>query len=127
MKNLLIICFLITGSMSCFSQYNKEKLTAILTSGNEKSWIVAGINSDRPEKKMTFTKNNSVKTEAGNETKTENWSLKSTDDIRWFIQIGEENYELIVSYDKKGNEYLKLTHQSAKKSENYQMKLNPVK
>jgi hypothetical protein len=115
-------------SLKAFAQYNNEKLTSLLTGGNEKTWTVSGIISERPEKKMIFNKNNSVKIfDSKDQSQTKHWSLKSADQIRWFILIGEQNYELIVSYDKKGNEYIKLTHQSGKSGNDYQMKLNPVK
>jgi hypothetical protein len=128
MKKSLFLFVFLMGSLMCYSQYNKEKLSTLLTGGSEKVWIVTGINAERAEQKMIFNKNNSVKVQFIKEQeKTVNWSLKSSDDIRWFILIGDQNYELIVSYDKKGNEYLKLTHQSLNGNDEYQMKLNPVK
>jgi len=128
MKKMLFLFLFICGSLMGYSQYNKDKLSTLLTGGKEKVWIVSGINAERPEKKMTFDKSNSVKIEFSNgPMKSMRWSLNSSDDIRWFILIGDLNYELIVSYDKKGKEYIKLTLQSLKGNDNYQMKLNPVK
>ena len=55
--------------------------------------------------------------------------MKSADEIRWFLSIGNQTYEFIISYDKKGNEYIKLTHQAVdnKTSGYYEIKLNPIK
>ncbi len=125
-KRILITASILLFSLSSHSQYTKEKLSNLITGKSEKAWSVAGINIERSEKKMTFNINNSVNVVSDKGSNEEKWSLKSSDNIRWFIYIGDKQYELIVSYDKKGNEYLKFTHQS-KGSDNYQMKLTPIK
>ncbi len=130
MKRILILFCLLLGVLMCTAQYNKEKIQKLLTGDNEKSWGVSGINIDRPEKKFIFNKNNSVKVESTKGIiKNEKWSLKSADEIRWFLSIGNQTYEFIISYDKKGNEYIKLTHQAVdnKTSGYYEIKLNPIK
>ncbi len=130
MKRILILFCLLLGVLMCTAQYNKEKIQKLLTGDNEKSWAVSGINIDRPEKKFIFNKNNSVKVESTKGIiKNEKWSLKSVDQIRWFLSIGNQTYEFIISYDKKGNEYIKLTHQAVdnKTSGYYEIKLNPIK
>ncbi|MFI5218479.1 MAG: hypothetical protein ACHQNT_03240 [Bacteroidia bacterium] len=111
MKNISILLLLIIKISFCEAQYSKEKLTGILT--NEKSWSVKGINSNRAEKSYTFNKDMSVKIEkqGGAVAGAEKWSLSSTDNIRWFISIGKQKYEMIVSYDKGGKQFIKLTSQ----------------
>lgn len=114
----------------CHAQYNKDKISSLLTGDNEKSWSVTGINTERPEKKLSFNKNYTVQIELNNGIiKNEKWSLKTSDEIRWFLSIDNQMYELIISYDKKGNEYIKLTHQAVedKTSGYYEIKLNPIK
>ena len=130
MKQILILLLCMSAVFACEAQYNKEKIQKLLTGDNEKSWMVNGINIDRPEKKFIFNKNNSVKVESTKGLiKNEKWSLKSADEIRWFLSIGNQRYELIISYDKKGKEYIKLTHQAGdnKTSGYYEIKLNPIK
>ena len=130
MKRILILLLFLSAVFACEAQYNKEKIQKLLTGDNEKSWMVNGINIDRPEKKFIFNKNNSVKVESTKGLiKNEKWSLKSADEIRWFLSIGNQRYELIISYDKKGKEYIKLTHQAGdnKTSGYYEIKLNPIK
>ncbi len=130
MKRIIVLLPFLFSLLMCYAQYNKEKIQKILTGDNEKSWTVSGINIDRPEKKFIFNKNNSVKVESTKGIlKNEKWSLKSADEIRWFLSIGNQTYEFIISYDKKGNEYIKLTHQAVdnKTSGYYEIKLNPIK
>lgn len=130
LKQILLVLTFFTGIIMCEAQYNKEKISKLLTGEIEKSWSVSGINAERPEKILSFNVNKSVKMEMNNGSiKNEKWSLKSTDNIRWFLSMGKEEYELIISYDKKGNEYIKLTHQSvnAKSSGYYEIKLNQIK
>ena len=130
MKRIMILLLFLFAVFACDAQYNKEKIQKLLTGDNEKSWIVSGINIDRPEKKFSFNKNNSVKVELTKGIiKNEKWSLASADQIRWFLSIGNQKYEFIISYDKKGNEYIKLTHQAVdnKTSGYYEIKLNPIK
>ena len=123
-----IILFLL--SLSANAQYNKEKITSILTNDVERSWNVTGLNTDRSEKIFTFNKNGNVITDLKSGVKkTDKWILKSNDNIRWFISIGGNSYELIISYDKAGNQYIKLTHQEVdnKTSGYFEIKLTPVK
>lgn len=130
MKRIMILLPFLLVVFMCGAQYNKVKIQKLLSGDNEKSWTVSGINIDRPEKKFIFNKNYSVKVESTNGIiKNEKWSLKSTDEIRWFLSIGNQTYEFIISYDKKGNEYIKLTHQAVdnKTSGYYEIKLNPIK
>lgn len=130
MKYILIILILLATNENCSAQYNKEKISEILTGENEKPWLVTGINIDSPEKQLTFNKNNSVKIEMkSGKTSNEKWSLRTEDEIRWFLSIGANSYELIISYDKKGKEYVKLTRRSgsSKASGYYELKLTPLK
>ena len=59
----------------------------------------------------------------------EKWSLATSDDIRWFLTIGNRPYELIVSYTKTGAQYLKLTSQAEKDKVTgyYEMNLHATK
>ena len=107
----IIYFFLLLAIPSfCNAQYSKEKLVTILTGGTVKSWNAVSTNEIRQEKVLSFNKNNTVKVvmKSGSAS-TKNWQLSSADNIRWIITIGKEKYELIVSYDKKGKEYIKLT------------------
>ena len=130
MKRIMILLPILLAVFMCDAQYNKVKIQKLLSGDNEKSWAVSGINIERPEKKFIFNKNYSVKVESTKGIiKNEKWSLKSADEIRWFLSIGNQTYEFIISYDKKGNEYIKLTHQAVdnKTSGYYEIKLNPIK
>ena len=130
MKRILLLLSFFIGILMCHAQYNKDKISSLLTGDNEKSWSVTGINTERPEKKLSFNKNYTVQIELNNGIiKNEKWSLKTSDEIRWFLSIDNQMYELIISYDKKGNEYIKLTHQAVedKTSGYYEIKLNPIK
>lgn len=125
-KLLLLLLLPLVGS----AQYTKEKLTKILTGGSEKSWNVSSVNVAAKEKMFSFNKNLSVVLQDISGTKrNDKWQLSTEDNIRWFIMIGKAKYELIVSYDKKGEEYIKLTHQSgtAKAAGDYEIKLTAVK
>jgi hypothetical protein len=107
------------------AQYTKEKLRDLLCGSGQKTWIATGINTDRPEKTMTFkTPGGVVIEDQGGKTKTGNWTLQSADNIRWFIDIAGTKYELIVSYNKKGEQYIKLTHHE---NNDYEIKLTQTK
>ena len=125
-KLLLLLLLPLVGS----AQYTKEKLTTILTGSNEKSWNVTSVNVAAKEKMFSFNKNLSVVVQDISGTRrNDKWLLSTADNIRWFILIGKEKYEMIVSYDKKGEEYIKLTHQSgtAKVAGDYEIKLTAAK
>lgn len=49
-------------------------------------------------------------------TSKESWSLTTKDNIRWFLMIGSQEHEIIVSYEKNGSQYVKLTHQASGKN-----------
>ncbi len=127
-RGLLIAFILLT--LNTNAQYNKDKIVSILTNDSEKSWNVTGVNVERNEKVFTFRKNGIATTELKNGTKKSGkWSLKTNDNIRWFISIDALSYELIISYDKAGNQYIKLTHQEVdnKTSGYFEIRLTPVK
>ena len=127
MKNILLSFAFLLSCLMAYPQFTKVKLTHLLTSDNQKSWMIAGVNVDLLEKKMTFSNNNSVVIETENsKTTTAKWALSSPDNIRWFLQAGNQTYELIVSYNKKGEEYIKLKHPS-KGSDSYELKLTTIK
>jgi hypothetical protein len=128
--NAKLIFLLMFFAVSASAQYNKDKLTSILTDDSQKTWNVAGINTNETEKTFTFLRSGAVITELkSNVKKTDKWSLMSSDNIRWFIVIAGKKYELIISYDKAGNQYIKLTQQdtSNKSSEYSEIRLTPVK
>jgi hypothetical protein len=119
MKKLFIIALLFPA-LGARAQYTREKIRDILTDKSEKTWSVTGINTERPEKAFTFRTDNSVTVEdLKGIKKPDKWKLHSTDDIRWFIDIGNVSYELIISYDKKGEQYVKLTHRADNRSSGY--------
>jgi len=129
MKSIKFLLLLLLPLVSS-AQYTKEKLTTILTGGTEKTWNVTSVNMAAKEKMFSFNKNLSVVVQDASGTKrNDKWLLSTTDNIRWFIMIGKEKYEMIVSYDKKGEEYIKLTHQSgtAKAAGDYEIKLTAAK
>ena len=112
-------------AISANAQFTNEKLHDVLCGTDQKSWVVSGTNINRPEKKITFRVNNTADMEdKSQKTKQVKWSLQSADNIRWFIDIGGTKYELIVSYNKNGEQYLKLTHHDG---DEYEMKLNQIK
>lgn len=121
MKRIIILLLLlITEITYCNAQYSREKLTEILTGGNVKTWTVKSPNAAHPEKSYTFNKNFSVQmAKDKGAPQTEKWSLASTDNIRWFISIGKQRYEIIVSYDKSGKQYVKLTSEAVDKTSVY--------
>ncbi len=126
MKYLPVILFLLVSASSTQAQYTKEKISNILSGDTEKSWSVNGINVSRPEKVFTFNKNNTVVIEeTSGKIRKENWSISSNDNIRWFLKAGSITYELIISYDKKGQQFVKLTHGESANSASgyYEMKL----
>jgi len=130
MKRLIVLQIFLVTAVLCQAQYSKEKITSTLTGDNVRSWSATGINTELTEKKFSFNKNNSVVIEySKGTTKNDKWTLTSPDKIRWFLSIGNTTYELIISYDKKGNEYIKLTHQAGdnKTSGYYEIKLNAIK
>lgn len=104
MKHRIIILIALAKITVCNAQYNKEKLSDILSGTSEKTWSVKGTFNT-----FTFNKNmTAVLKKDKSAALTEKWSLSSTDNIRWFILLGTQKYELIVSYDKSGKQYLKL-------------------
>lgn len=130
MKAIMIIVGLLLTLNVCNAQYSKEKISITLTGAKEKSWLVTGINTERPEKKINFNIDQTVITEdISGKKKNEKWSLSTKDNIRWFITIGSLNYELIISYNKNGSQYIKLTHLAAdnKTSGYYEIKLTEIK
>ncbi len=121
MKRIIILPLLLIIKITfCHAQYNHEKLTEILTGGNIKTWIVKNTNAAHSEKSYAFNKNFSVQvTKDKGAIQTEKWTLTSADNIRWFISIGKQKYELIVSYDKSGKQYVKLTSEGGDKTSIY--------
>jgi hypothetical protein len=108
MKKIILILIAVLKISFCQAQYSKEKLTQILTDGNVKSWTVKGTaNTYSFNKNMTAE----IKNDKGT-VKADKWTLSSTDNIRWFIAMSGQRYELIVSYDKGGKQYIKLNSQS---------------
>src|SRR6185295_9725448 len=129
MKRIFIFLLLVTNISFCYAQYNKEKLTEILTGGSTKTWTVKAMNAAPPKKSYTFNKDFSVNIGMDNGTpQAKKWALSTADNIRWFISIGNQKYELIVSYDKAGKQYVKLTNQAGDKASVYsETILYPVK
>ncbi len=131
MKQLLFI-FLLCSSFTSKAQYTIEKLTNILTDGKTKSWSVKGTNIDLAEKVYTFNINGAIQIQKENpkpNTILSKWVLSTKDNIRWFIQIGDQLNELIISYDKAGKQYIKLTRQATDKKTSvyYESILQPLK
>ena len=127
MKYLLVILSLLFSASCTQAQYSKEKISSILTGDSEKSWMANGINVNRPEKSFTFNINNSVSVEeSSGKTYKENWTVSSSDKIRWFLKVGSTTYGLIISYDKKGQQFIKLTHGVSENSSSgyYEIKLS---
>lgn len=127
MKYLLVILSLLFSASYTQAQYSKEKISSILTGDSEKSWMANGINVNRPEKSFTFNINNSVSVEeSSGKTYKENWTVSSSDKIRWFLKVGSTTYGLIISYDKKGQQFIKLTHGVSENSSSgyYEIKLS---
>ncbi len=120
----LFLAFLFAASFS-HAQYDKGKLTNILTGGSSKTWSVQGVNINRPEKTMTFNINGNADVEKENGKKADKWSVSSKDNIRWFLSVGADQYEMVVSYSKNGSQYVKLTHGTS--NDKYEMKLFPAK
>src|SRR5258706_8516866 len=111
MKQILFMLALLATATVSQAQYDREKLVNILTSGSAKTWTVKGVNTERPEKSFTFNKNMSAtiaKVGSGGAGASEQtkWTLASKDNIRWFVTVGNQSYELIVSYAKDGSQYL---------------------
>ena len=128
MKPISIFLSLFLITCFCQAQYSQEKLTEILTGGNSKAWSVKATNGASTEKSYTFNKNLTVAIAKGEGTQTEKWVLSSADNIRWFVTIGSQKRELIVSYDKAGTQFLKLTSQAGDKASIYsEMLLYPLK
>jgi len=128
MKQAFILLVLLIKVSSSYAQYDKEKLTSILTAN---SWSVKGSNANFPEKSFTF--NNDMTVQVGKDngkgvvaSQKEKWSISSSDQIRWFITIGSQTHELIISYAKNGSQYVKLTRQD-KLSGLVEMNLYPLK
>jgi len=131
MKRIGILIALVLNISCMYAQYDKEKLSKILTAN---AWSVSAVNMERPERKITFNKDQSVLIEKDNGKGTtspvkDKWSITSPDNIRWFLSMGSQTYELIVSYTKSGSQYIKLTHQAGtdKITGYYEMNLNAVK
>ena len=114
MTRALILIALLFAGISANAQYDKAKLTGILVAN---PWTVKS-NTDRPEKKMTFSRDQSVQVEradkGGVQSQKASWNLSSPDNIRWFLNMGGASYEIIVSYTKTGSQYLKLTKPAGK-------------
>ena len=116
----ILLLLLITKITFCNAQYNREKLTDILTGGNIKTWTVKSAGAMHTEKSYAFNKNLSVQVAKDKgAVQTDKWTLTSADNIRWFISIGTQKYEIIVSYDKSGKQYVKLTSQTGDKTSVY--------
>lgn len=108
MKKLLLILIGVLSLSFCRAQYTKDKLTQILTNGSEKLWMVKGSANT-----YSFNKNMTAQIKSDKAAiKTDKWILSSTDNIRWFIAMSGQRYELIISYDKAGKQYVKLNSQS---------------
>ena len=110
MKMLFFI--LIIHCLPATAQYDKEKIISILTSGSSATWTVQGSNTIAEEKSYIFNVNGTCivqPAKPGAKAFNAKWSLSSPDNIRWFIDIGDRKYELIISFDKKGQQYIKLT------------------
>ena len=131
MKNLLLL-FLLCKSFDLQAQFTKEKLATILTDGTKRSWSVKGTNIDLEEKVYTFNINGTmqIQKETGETIMSvSKWVISTKDNIRWFLQIGDQLNELIISYDKAGKQYIKLTRQLADKKTSiyYESILQPLK
>ena len=128
MKRNFILLILFIHATFCYAQYDKDKLIKILTAN---SWSVKGTNAELPEKSFVFSKDMTVQSGKDNGksavvSQKESWTISSTDQIRWFIFIGNRSYELIISYTKSGSQYVKLIHQE-KVQGAYEMNLYPLK
>ena len=133
MKHILALLFLCCA-FNTQAQYNKEKLTNILTNGNTKNWSVKGTNLERPEKTYEFNKNGNLtigKDDGQGKiiSVADKWLLTTKDNIRWFLQTGKEVNELIISFEKNGTQYLKLTHRGTGKNTSvyYETQLHAIK
>lgn len=134
MKHILLIAALLAGVSTSYAQYDRDKLIGILSGGSAKTWTVKSVNTERPEKSFTFNKDMSATIEkvggkgAGASEQTK-WTLTTKDNIRWFVSIGNAQYELIVSYSKDGSQYMKLVHAAGndKASGSFEMNLFPAK
>ena len=130
MKPFCVLAIFLLSISSVFAQYDKEKLTKILTAN---PWSVTSFHEVRPEKKLTFFKDQSVQIDKSDKgvmsVHKHKWSIASSDNIRWFLMIGSEKYELIVSYTKSGSQFVKLTHAAGadKITGYYEMNLNATK
>ncbi len=130
MKRILILLLLSTSFSLSYGQYDKNKLTTILTNGTTKAWSVKGVNTNPPEKSMTFNINMSAQLQkddgkGGTVSQSEKWSISTKDNIRWFITLGSQQYELVISYLKNGSQYIKLTHPAG--ADKYEISLFPLK
>jgi hypothetical protein len=123
MKINIFLLLLLTSS-GVKAQFTKDKLTEILCGKDQMTWQVTGINSSPAEKVMTFRRNNTVGVEDLSGKKQERkWTLQSADNIRWFLDFGGTKYEMIVSYNKKGEQYIKLNR---KDNGEYELKLTQL-
>jgi len=110
---ILFICIVKLGN----AQYTKEKLTLLLTGGSTKAWNVKSSSVEEGAKTYTFGVNNTVAiANAKAAVQSDKWNLTTDDNIRWFIVLGKEKSELIVSYDKSGKQYIKLTGQGGNRT-----------
>ena len=57
MKRIGILIALVLNISCMYAQYDKEKLSKILTAN---AWSVSAVNMERPERNITFNKDQSV-------------------------------------------------------------------
>src|SRR5262245_47466442 len=105
MKILTLFLLCLVFQSTAMAQYDKEKLTTLLVAH---AWTVKS-NVPRPEKKMVFSRDHQVAVDRDNgkgvvSTTHEKWGLSTEDEIRWFLTMGTQTYELIVSYTKSGSQ-----------------------
>ncbi len=98
-SSLIILLMLVASAGSCYAQYTKASLTKILTAGSAKPWTEKTSGAT-----YTFNVSGTVDINSAKST----WKLSSADNLTWNLSVGNESYELIVSYNKEGKQYLKL-------------------
>lgn len=116
----IVPLLLILPGLPSYAQFTKEKLSGILTNGSQRDWFVKSKSNSSSGMGYQFHSNNTVYllNSPGKEA-PQKWSLSSTDNIRWFITMGKIKNEIIVSYDKAGKQFIKLTNQTGNGSSSY--------
>jgi|GEM_PF-6448171 len=104
MRPIFLVALFALLSSGAQAQYTKESISAIVTGGSSKSWIDNGTSTV-----YTFSSNmkGEIKKATGS-AQPVSWNLNTPDNLTWNLIISKESYELIISYNKEGTQYLKL-------------------